>query len=513
MRDRPTGVLDSIPFFKPSIHAGVDTHYLACDLGAESGRLMLAILADGRLTLEEVHRFPNAVIQTDDGSLHWDIPALFAEVMTGLKKAATLNVEIAGFSVDSWGVDYTLFDAEDRLMSPTFCYRDPRTERGVKNAWEKTDWETVFAETGIQYMPLNTLFQLMAESPERLARAALLLGVGDGFHFMLSGRRVIEESMASTFQLYNPIARDWSGKLIQLLGLPRSIFPPIVPSGEKLGPMLPEIVEETGLRGVEVVATCSHDTGTAVAAVPATDEGSWAYISSGTWSLMGVETVEPVLTNACREMNFTNEIGYGGAVRLLKNIIGLWLVQECRREWERQGEVYDYAELTRLAGEAEPLASLIDPSDPRFVAPGDMPGRITDYCRETGQPAPEGPGAIIRCALESLALLYGRTLRQVEEVTNLPVDRLHVVGGGSKNQLLNQLTANAVGIFVVAGPGEATAAGNALIQAITLGQLDSLASARKVVRDSFELKTFEPQDAGEWETANERFEALLKQEC
>lgn len=489
------------------------THYLACDLGAESGRLMLASLSGGELTLEEVHRFSNRVVETDDGSLHWDIPALFAEVKTGLKKAAALGVEIAGFSVDSWGVDYVLFDDDGKLMSPTFCYRDPRTERGVKNAYEKTDWDTIFAETGIQYMPLNTLFQLMAESPERLAEAALLLGVGDGFHFMLSGRRVIEESMASTFQLYDPRARDWSGKLIDILGLPRGIFPPIVPSGEKLGPMLAEIVEETGLRGVDVVATCSHDTGTAVAAVPATDAGSWAYISSGTWSLMGVETAAPNLTDACREMNFTNEIGYGGTVRLLKNIIGLWLVQECRREWERQGDAYDYAELTRLAGEAEPLTALIDPSDPRFVAPGDMPGRIAEFCRETGQPAPEGPGATIRCALESLALLYGRTLRQVEAVTELPVERLHVVGGGSKNELLNQLTANAVGIPVVAGPGEATAAGNALIQAITLGQLESLAAARKVVSDSFELKRFEPGESEKWGAAKDRFEALLERKC
>ena len=486
------------------------THYLACDLGAESGRLMLASLFEGRLTLEEVHRFPNAVIQTEDGSLHWDIPALFAEVKTGLKMAAALSVEISGFSVDSWGVDYTLFDANNKLMSPTFCYRDPRTERGVKNAYEKTDWETIFAETGIQYMPLNTLFQLMSESPERLSQAALLLGVGDGFHFMLSGRRAVEESMASTFQLYNPTTRDWSDKLIETLGLPRAIFPRIVPSGEKLGPMLPKIIEETGLGGVEVVATCSHDTGTAVAAVPATDEGGWAYISSGTWSLMGVETTEPILTDACREMNFTNEIGYGGTVRLLKNIIGLWLVQECRREWERQGEAYDYAELTQLAEEAEPLASLIDPSDPRFVAPGDMPGRIAGFCREMGQPAPEGPGATIRCALESLALLYGKTLRQVEQVTGTPIGRLHVVGGGSKNQLLNQLTANAVGIPVIAGPGEATAAGNALIQAITLGQLDSLAEARQVVRNSFGLKTFEARDAGAWDGAKDRFETLLK---
>lgn len=485
----------------------MNARYLACDLGAESGRLMLATLEDGRLSLEEIHRFSNNLIQTDDGSLHWDIPALFSEVKAGLRKAAQTGSKIAGFSVDSWGVDYVLFDKSGGLMSPTFCYRDPRTERGVKAAYEKTDWETIFAETGIQFMPLNTLFQLMAESPERLEKAELILGVGDGFHFLLSGCGVIEESMASTFQLYNPTTRDWSRQLIETLGLPDGMFPEIVPSGRRLGPMLPEIAAETGLDEVEVIAGCTHDTGAAVAAAPVTGEGSWAYISSGTWSLMGAELDKPVVTDACRELNFTNEIGYGGSVRLLKNIIGLWLVQECRRQWEREGTTYDYAELTRMAEGAEPFASLIDPSDPRFVAPGDMPGRIAEFCRETGQPAPEGPGATIRCALESLALLYRRTLKQIESLVEEPVQRLHIVGGGMKNRLLNQLTANAVGVPTVTGPAEATAAGNALLQAIALGHVDSLGDARKIVRNSFELETYQPSDREAWAAAIERFES------
>ncbi len=482
--------------------------YLACDLGAESGRLMLATLAEGRLSLEEIHRFSNNLIRTAEGSLHWNIPEILGEVMAGLKKAGALGVEIAGFSVDSWGVDYVLFDGAGELMSPTFCYRDPRTERGVEAAYRKTDWETIFAETGIQFMPLNTLFQLMAETPERLERAALILGVGDGIHFLLSGSRMIEESMASTFQLYNPRTRDWSDRLIEVLDLPRRVFPGITPSGTRLGPLLPDIAAETGLSGVEVIAGCTHDTGAAVAAAPAIDEGSWAYISSGTWSLMGTELKSPIVTDACRELNFTNEIGHGGSVRLLKNIIGLWLIQECRRQWAREGREFDYAGLTTLAESAEPFGSLIDPADPRFVAPGDMPGRIREYCRETGQPEPGDPGAVIRCALESLALLYGRTLRQIETLIERPIDRLHIVGGGAKNGLLNQLTANAVGVSTVAGPAEATAAGNALLQAVALGHVASLTEARRIVGDSFGLETCEPEDAEEWKAAAARFEEL-----
>jgi len=482
--------------------------YLACDLGAESGRLMLATLDHGTLSLEEIHRFSNDLIQTADGSLHWNIPAILDEVKAGLKKAGAMGLEIAGFSVDSWGVDYVLFDDEGELMSPTFCYRDPRTERGVKAAYEKTDWETIFSETGIQFMPLNTLFQLMAELPGRLERADLILGVGDGIHFLLSGSRIIEESMASTFQLYNPRTRDWSDKLIEMLELPRSLFPEITPSARRLGPLLPQVADEAGLSGVEVIAGCTHDTGAAVAAAPASEPGSWAYISSGTWSLMGTELVSPIVTDACRELNFTNEIGYGGSVRLLKNIIGLWLIQECRRQWEREGLNYDYEELTRLAAEAEPFRSLIDPADARFVAPGDMPGRIAAYCRETGQPQPNEAGAVVRCALESLALLYGRTFREIESLTGEPIDRLHIVGGGSKNRLLNQLTANSVGAVTVAGPAEATAAGNALLQAIALGHLDSLDAARNVIRRSFGLETYRPEDGEEWAAARARFAKL-----
>ena len=505
------------PVFPPSLstahslvfleNRAMTTHYLACDLGAESGRLMLGSLQDGKLKLEEIHRFPNTPIKASD-SLHWNIQKLFDELKAGLKKAAGRRLPIGSISTDAWGVDYLLFDKRGALIEPTFHYRDNRTARGVANAHAKLDWPSIFAETGIQFMPLNTLYQLAAESPERLAEAHQLLLIGDGFNYWLSSVARAEESMASTSQLYNPRTRTWSKLLLDALGLPTKIFPKIVPSGSRLGRLRPEIARESGLSAIDVIATCSHDTGAAVAAVPASG-GNWAYVSSGTWSLMGVELASPIITDTCRELNFTNEIGYGGSVRLLKNIVGLWLVQECRRDWAKSGQDYDYATLTRLAAEAEPFVSLINPADRRFVRPDDMPKNIADYCCETSQPAPASPGATIRCALESLALLYRRTLRQIEELTDRKIERLHIVGGGSKNDLLNQFTANAVQIPVVVGPVEATAVGNVLIQAITLGQLPSLAKSREVVRNSTRIRAVEPIDPSRWDAAFERFERLF----
>ena len=483
------------------------THYLACDLGAESGRLILGTLENHRLTLEELHRFPNRPVNAG-GSLHWDIPALFDELKAGVKKAAQRSLPIQSISTDSWGVDYLLFDAQGALLSPTFHYRDERTARGVARAKSRVDWKTIFAETGVQFMPLNTIYQLAAEAPARLQQAHRLLLIGDGFNFLLSGVARAEESMASTSQLYNPRTKSWSRLLLQALDIPAGLFPPIVPSGTRLGPLRPEWARETGLEGLEVIAACSHDTGAAVAGVPGSGEG-WAYLSSGTWSLMGVELPAPIITDPCRELNFTNEIGYGGSVRLLKNIVGLWIVQECRGQWAKQGSDYDYATLTQMAAAAPPFVSLIDPADPRFLSPGDMPARIADYCRETGQPSPSSPGAAIRCALESLALLYRRTGLQIEQLTGRKIERLHIVGGGSRNALLNQFTANALHIPVLAGPVEATAAGNLLVQAIASGRLASLAEAREVVRASSEITQVDPCDAPEWEAANRRWEQLI----
>jgi rhamnulokinase len=483
------------------------THYLAIDLGAESGRLILGTLADGKLSLREIHRFANGPVRRGP-ALHWNMEKLFNEVKTGLKKAARLKVPIASISTDSWGVDYVLYGATGRMMLPVFHYRDPRTARGVEIANARAGWPLIFAETGIQFMPLNTIYQLAAEDPARLKRAAGLLMVGDAFNHFLCGKAVAEESLASTTQLYNPVAKAWSRKLLTALKLPARLFPKIVPSGTRLGRLQPRLAKEVGLPPLEVIASCSHDTGAAVAAVPGQGK-NWAYLSSGTWSLMGVEARKPVLTARCRELNFTNEIGYGGSVRLLKNISGLWLVQECRREWAKAGREYDYATLTRLAGEAAPFRSLVAPADPRFLLPDDMSAKMAAFCRETGQPEPRTPGEFVRCALESLALLYRRTLLMLEKLTGTKIERLHIVGGGSQNALLNQFAANSLQRPVITGPVEATAAGNIIVQALARGDLPSLAVARQIIAQSFETATVEPRDAAPWQQQYERFERLV----
>ncbi|TAK98683.1 MAG: rhamnulokinase [Verrucomicrobia bacterium] len=484
------------------------THYLACDLGAESGRVMLATLDGKKISLEELHRFPNGPVKKD-GALHWNIEGLFAELKTGLKKATARKLSIASISTDSWGVDYVLYDAKGKSMSPVWHYRDARTTRGVANAKKRVDWPTIYRETGIQFMALNTIYQLAAEPRARLAKAKQLLLIGDAFNHFCCGVAKNEVSLASTTQLYNPRTKKWSKKLLGALGLRGEMFAPVVKSGTKLGKLRSELGAEVGLPEIVVIASCSHDTGAAVAAVPASGR-NWAYLSSGTWSLMGVEWPKPVITAQGRDSNFTNEIGYGGTVRLLKNIVGLWIVQECRRDWAQHGREFDYAKLTEMAAAANPFASLINPADPRFLAPGDMPAKIAAFCRETGQIVPDNPGAFARCALESLALFYRITMRQLEKLTGKKIKQLHIVGGGSKNALLNQFAANSLQIPVVVGPTECTALGNVLVQAIALGHLPSLAAARAVVRNSFEVKTVQPQAKAEWDAAFGRFEKLVK---
>jgi rhamnulokinase len=483
------------------------THYLACDLGADSGRLMLGTLDCGKIVLEELHRFPNGPVKVS-GALHWNIDGLFNELKTGLAKAAARRLPLAGISTDSWGVDYVLYDERGLIMQPVWHYRDPRTAIGVENVKARVDWPAIYSETGIQFMALNTIYQLAAEPPERLAAAKQLLLIGNAFNYFCSGVVRNEVSLASTTQLYNPRTRSWSAKLFQALGLREELFAPLCPSGTRLGPMRKNLAAETGLPQIEVIASCSHDTGAAVAAVPAAGE-NWAYLSSGTWSLMGVEWPQPVITDEGRALGFTNEIGFGNTVRLLKNIVGLWIVQECRRQWAKEGKKYDFDALEWLAAAAPPFVSLINPDDPRFLSPDNMPQKIAGFCRETGQPAPAGHGAFMRCVYESLALFYRVTLRRLERLTGKKIERLHIVGGGSQAVTLNQCTANALKIPVLAGPAECTATGNILIQAIALGHLPSHAAAREVVRNSFALKTFTPRDAGPWDAAAARFEKLL----
>jgi len=483
------------------------THYLACDLGADSGRVILGTLDGGKVSLEELHRFPTGATKVA-GALHWEFDRIFNEFKAGLKKAAARPVPIASVSTDSWGVDYVLLDARGLVMSPVWCYRDSRTAQGVEIVKSKVEPSTVYSITGIQFMALNTIYQVVTEPPERLAEAKQLLLIADAFNYFCSGVARNEVSLASTTQLYNPTYQRWSRRLCAALGLRLDLFAPVCDSGTRLGPLKPQLCAETGLMPVEVIASCSHDTGAAVAAVPAAGE-NWAYLSSGTWSLMGVELPGPVITEQGRGLGFTNEIGLGNTVRFLKNIIGLWLVQESRRHWAKGGKKYEFAELEKLAGAAKPFVSLINPDDARFLSPDDMPVKIADFCRETGQPVPADIGATMRCIYESLALFYRVTLRKLERVTGRKIERLHVVGGGCKDATLTQFTANALKIPVIAGPVECAALGNILIQAIALGHLESHAAAREVVRNSFPVTTYQPADAAQWDAAAARFEKLL----
>ena len=482
------------------------THHLAIDLGAESGRLMLGTLNDGLLSLKEVHRFPTGAVRQGD-SLHWDMSRLFEEVRHGLRAAGRLGLPIRSISTDSWGVDYLLYGPGEVLLEPTFHYRDPRTALGVQAAHACIPWPEIFAISGIQFMPLNTLYQLAAEDTARFANASRLLMVGDGFNAFLSGVAKAEVTLASTTMLYDPRHRKWSDLLLERLNIPARLFPEIVPAGTVLGPLLPQWCQESGLVDVQVVASCSHDTAAAVAGVPSTGKG-WAYLSSGTWSLMGVELDEPNLGDTARELNFTNEIGLGNTVRFLKNISGLWLVQECRRSWASSGEEADYSSLAHLAAEAPPFVSLIQPTDPCFLAPDRMPERIAAHCQRIGEPEPKGIGPTVRCILESLALLYRRTRDQLESITGTRIERLHIVGGGSQNALLNQFTADALQIPVLAGPVEATAAGNLLTQAYALGLLPSVDAMRSVVRQSFDVQRFEPGPKDLWDAAYARFQTF-----
>jgi len=407
-------------------------------------------------------------------------------------------------------VDYVLVDGKADALALPCHYRDPRTDLVYADVQKTGRPELIFAETGIQFMPINTLYQLIAHreaTPETLTDAEQILLIADYFGAKLSGIGRTERSLASTTQLYNPNTREWSERLISEFGLPAHLLPSLVDSGTILGPLLPEIAAETDISDIQVIATCSHDTGAAVAAVP--EEGNdWAFLSSGTWSLLGVELSHPLINAEVQQANFTNEIGFGGTVRFLKNIAGLWIVQECRRTWLAGGEDYSYDELIQMAGVAPPLRSLLNPADPRFLAPGGMPDKVREFCRNSGQPVPETPGEIVRCTLESLALSYKDTLTQLETLTGRTLTRLHIVGGGSRNALLNQLAADATGRHVLAGPVEATAIGNVLLQAVTLGHLDGLAALRRTVQGSFPIQSYTPDSPEVWQDAEARFQLL-----
>ncbi|MBT3192589.1 MAG: rhamnulokinase [Verrucomicrobia bacterium] len=482
--------------------------YLAVDIGASSGRVMAALFDGTRIELEEVHRFFNGAIEID-GEYHWDIHARFDSIKEGLTKAAaTYGDAIVSIGVDTWGVDYGLLDANGELMGLPFAYRDPRTNGMEEEAFKRVPREKIYDTTGIQFMFFNTLNQIMSEVvTERgeLEKADRLLFTPDLLNYWLCGVATNEYTIASTSQLLDVRKRTWATDMLEGLEIPKAPFGDITMPGTSLGTILPGIATETGLSPkVQVVAVGSHDTASAVAAVPA-ETDSHAYLSSGTWSLMGVESDEPVVSKQSYDYGFTNEGGLGGKIRLLKNITGLWLVQECRRNWTDAGEAPSFRELEQGAAEATPFQSFIDPDDTTFSEPCDMPANIQAYCERTNQPVPQSRGEIIRTAIESLAFRYKSVFNMLEDLTGKRLDVLHIVGGGTQDRQLNQLTANALNRPVITGPIEATATGNILSQLMADGSISSLAAGRGIVRASFEQEVFEPSDTEAFAEAYARF--------
>jgi rhamnulokinase len=482
--------------------------YLAVDLGAESGRVVLGRFDGGHVSLEEIHRFPNLPVRLPDG-LHWDVLRIFSEIKEGLAKAVR-GEEIEGIGVDSWGVDFGLLDRDGALVSNPYHHRDSRTEGMVEEALRLASRKEIYGTTGIQFLPINTLYQLLAMRGSPLLEAAeTLLLIPDLINYWLTGEKACEYTNATTTQLLDLQTGGWSQDLLNKLDLPSGLFSPVVSPGTELGPVLPEVAEEIGA-GPQVFTVASHDTASAVVAVPAQAD-DFAYISSGTWSLVGVEARSPVVTQEAIEANFTNEGGFAGRTRFLKNVMGLWLLQECRRQWAREGHEYSYEELARIA-EGAPSGPLVDPDHPAFLTPGDMTARIRRFCEETGQAPPERPAEFARCVFESLALKYGHAIEQAQNLTGQKIGTVNVVGGGSQNALLCQLTADVAQLPVVAGPVEATAMGNVMVQAFAQKRVGSPEEIRAVVRDSFEATTYEPGgDAEEWSGFRERFSRLLEE--
>ena len=488
----------------------MDKHsFIAFDLGAESGRTILGTLERNHLEIQQITRFLNEM-KPMGGHLHWDINGLFSNLKEGLRACARLGANPQSIGIDTWGVDFGFLGQDGEFLELPYTYRDHRTNGMMEKFFERVPRRRVYELTGIQFMQLNTLFQLFAaaqQNPHVVEKASRLLFMPDIFNFLFTGETKTEFTFATTSQLLNPHTKNWEPELFSALQVPISIMQQIVQPATKLGRLRTSIAQELSLGDIPVTAVASHDTGSAIAAIPA--EGTdWAYISSGTWSLMGVELLQPVISNEARESNFTNEGGVGGTFRFLKNIMGLWLLQQCRKEWSAEVQ-YDYDEMVKLAELADPFRSLLDPDYPEFFNPPSMPGAIRQFCQKTSQPIPATHGQYVRSILESLALKYRSTLDQLERLTGRRIRRIHIIGGGTKNGLLCQYAANATGATVIAGPVEATATGNILIQAIALGHLESHAAARTVVQNSFELKTFTPEHADSWDAAAKRFEKLL----
>jgi rhamnulokinase len=468
--------------------------YLAIDLGAESGRAIVGIIDQNKIYLEEVHRFPNKQINIL-GHLHWDVLALFDEIKTGIKAAVKSgHKDIQSIGVDTWGVDFGFVGKNNELLGFPYCYRDSRTDDMIEKVFKIIPREDIYSTTGIQFWQFNSIFQLakyVEENSSILKVADKLLFMPDIFNYLLTGEKKSEYTIASTSQLLNAYSKQWDRNLIEKLKLPINIFPEIVQPGTVIGKLLSEIAMETGIGEVEIIAPGCHDTASAVAAIPIKDDNS-AFISSGTWSIIGVESNDPLINETTFKNNFTNEGGVGNKIRFTSNMMGMWLLQQLRKSWQKKDESISYEEMTKLAYTAQPSKCIIDPDDTSFYNPPDMQEAIIEYCKKFNLQTPETKSEFIRCVLESIASKYKMMIEKINLITGKKIEKLHIVGGGSQNELLNQLTADACNIPVIAGPVEATALGNIIIQAVAKGEIQSIDAARKLVADSFAVKTFFP---------------------
>ena len=478
----------------------------AVDLGAQSGRVAVGRFDGERLGVTEVHRFPNVPVRIGD-TLHWDILGVYRDVLDGLRAAAGEAGRVDSVAVDSWGVDFGLIDTQGRLVQNPVHYRDGRRARAMDGVLAQIPARELYERTGIQLMPINTVFELAAmaaEADPALDTAATMLLIPDLLHYWFCGAATTEFTNATTTQCFDPHTGGWAADLLERLDVPTRLLPDVVQPGTRLAPLGAAVAEETRLGSAVVVAVATHDTGSAVAAVPFRQPGS-VFISAGTWSLVGLEVQAPVITDAAFAANLTNEGGVDGTFRLLRNVTGLWLIHECRRVWAEEGREHSFDQLVALAKDAPALQSFIDPNDAAFGDPGDMPARVRAFCAHTGQPEPVDPGAVVRCILESLALKHAQTIDLLASVTGATPKEIHVVGGGARNELLCRWTADAAGLPVLAGPEEATLLGNMLVQAMALGEIASLAEGRELIRASVAPTAYEPQETSKWQEAKERF--------
>lgn len=485
---------------------------LAIDLGASSGRGIVGSFDGDKLYLRENHRFPNEPVLIN-GAFRWDIMRIFHEIKLAMGKCATSDDrDIASMGIDTWGVDYGFIDKNGQLMDNPYNYRDLRTTGMMDKAFETVSAAEMYKTTGIQFASFNSIFQMLATKysadPWQFEKADKMLFIPDLLNYFLTGKAACEYTIASTSQMLDANKRDWAHDMIKKLGLPTHLLQNIVMPGNVLGDILPAINDEIGELRAKIINVASHDTASAVVSVPATNK-DFVYISSGTWSLMGCEYPTPVINAETEKYNFTNEGGFEGSIRLLKNIMGLWLEQESKRQWEREGEKTTYDELSNMAMASEPLKCFIDPDSPEFTPPGNQPRRIAEFCRRTGQYVPQTKGEIIRCIFDSLAMKYRYVVEKIEEIRKAPVSSINIVGGGTKEEPLCRLCAAASGKTVYAGPVEATAIGNLLVQAIAMGEIKDLSEAREVVRRSFEIKCYEPEGTDAFDAAYDRFISIL----